>query len=601
MQITGSIPANFAAVKRPSPQPVSSTEPRDYVVLVYSANNVSSLGANPQPVAGSYKLLPELKALAPMTADSNVSIVTQGYEKLETGQWVTRRYRIEGGACTDETQEVDGFRPIYEGHRHTGQVPDRGENVSLFSQQSVEDFLRDSLVDYPGAKNVVLVLNAHGAPTPNFGGEAIIGQQWQKVALEEVSVKSFGHALQNVAAETGARLSLLDINTCEMGKVENILELGEHADLVLASPQNEFVPKGHEYTAAFQDIVGACETLLADSSLSPRQLGEHIIDITTRKTTFVEHGVTENPIPTLDLYDTKVLPKLTGSLDKAGRRLSEMLKTEAGKGEVLGSLKKAFNFRQNVLDLRGFLGGIADPVAQELSQAVEEMTVASFAGKFRGVDYAQAGPIAVYMPGLPGADVAPILVPETGEDVKPLIEGLLKPTPEKGLRQFIVSQSDKLHTLHSNLEVSYPAMLEVLPNEGVSQALGRLTDLEGLLQLDRDLQALMSFGGQEKIDRVRQKIAGLVTPLQEALAEVDVPAWVAQFEAMGGSDLIARTARERALERVRSNALGPVKEYQELDNLPTGWKVFSEELTHLVVDQEWRPALDQAKGRPVEL
>ncbi len=66
------------------PQPERSSQDKDYVVLVYSANNVPSLGSNPEPVAGSFRLLPELKSLAQKTNKGSVAIVTQASDPAES-------------------------------------------------------------------------------------------------------------------------------------------------------------------------------------------------------------------------------------------------------------------------------------------------------------------------------------------------------------------------------------------------------------------------------------------------------------------------------------------------------------------------------------
>jgi hypothetical protein len=580
--------------RRQEPSPSKGGTDPDYLVLVYSANNVSSLGMKGEPVAGSFRLIPELKELAPKTKGSSVSVVTQGYEKLETGEWVTRRYRAEHGQLKDETARIDGFRSLYDDSsppEYQGRVRDTGEGVSMFSQEAVEDFMLDAMADYPKAKHVVLFLNAHGAPTPNFGGEAIIDNQWQRIRQEELSVKSFGHALQSVAEENGARLSLLDLNTCEMGKVENLLELGEHADFLLASPQNEFVPTGHEYTAAFQDIVGTVEYLIEDSSASPRQVGEKIIELTTDKTTFVERGVTENPIPTLDLYDTGRLGELGDSLGQAGFRMSAMLRDPEQRSVVIESFRDSFHFRESVFDLKGFLQRVGEPETKALAKNIDDTVIATFSGKFRGRDYSQAGPIAAFGPKLPDDDVPPVLVPDSGSDLAPVIDGLLgAEIPEKRLRMWVVKQSGRLHEIHSNLNVSYPAMLEILPNPKIEKALKKKPNPDKLLGLAQELQKHMSFSSKEKVQPVQDEVEATVGPLREALKDIDAAAWLEEFEAMGGSQKLAERAMHKRVSRARAAALEPVRDYQELDNLPAGWKSFMEELANAVVDEVWAKA-----------
>lgn len=579
----------YRAFQRPLPESrVQEQSEQDYVVLVYSANNVPSLGSNPKPVAGSFRLLPELNALAEKTKDVPVAIVAQGYEKTEEGRWETRRYRVDHGVSRDETEEIDGYRSLYSDQkppRYQGRIMDSGEDVSMFSQQAVEDFLRDSMADYPHAKNVVLFLNAHGAPNPEFGGEAIIDGAYQTLRHEHISVKSFGDALGNVAEEIGVRLSLLDLNTCEMGKASNILELGEHADMMLASPQNEFVPKGHEYTAAFQDIVGACEALIEDPDMSVDTLGRTIISKTTEKTTFTERGRVENPIPTLDLYDTSKLPAFQADLDQAGQRLSSLLKTPEGRERVHGALNDAFEFRPNVVDLKGFLEGVNDPKTRALSQSLDSMVLHSYAGKFRGRDYSEAGPLAFFAPSLPPEGGPNIIPPETGGDLKPLLERLTSDKDITSVRRWVVGQSAKLNTLYSHLSADYPAMLEVLPNSDIEQAVGNFKEQKALLQIDRELMAQMSTGTAESLAPIRHRLQQLLAPLQAELEELDLETWIAEFEAMGGQEKMVENARRKALEALRAKSLKPVREYQQLDNLPAGWKQFLEDLTHSVTTQ----------------
>lgn len=565
---------------------------QDYVVLVYSGNNVPSLGSNPEPVAGSFRLLPELKALAAKTEGSSVSIVTQGYERTESGEWETRRYRIDQGHCRDESEEIDGYRNVYSDTsppQFEKSIIDSGEQVSMFSQEAVEDFVRDALADYTSPKNIVLFLNAHGAPTPNFGGEAIINGDYQPKVHEHLSVKSFGDALENVMAETGHKLSLLDLNTCEMGKAANILELGQNADLMLASPQNEFVPKGHEYTAAFQDIVGACEALIADPKLTPRQLGETIIAKTTEKTTFVERDRVENPIPTLDLYDMAELPDFSQELDRTGRRLSQMLKSPEEKSQVLDSLKKAFVFRKNVVDLKGFLKGIDDPATRALGQSLEEMVVHSFAGEFRGRDYSEAGPMAFYMPAFRDKDETGPVQPETGEDLNPLLTRLTDEGEIKSARRWIVGQSAKLSTLQSHLSLDYPAMLEVLPNPQLEKALGSFQGMETVARLQREMMDQIATGTPETLAPLREEMKATLEPLQNELKNLDIAGWIERFEAMDGEARMIENTNRKALEREREDALKAVREYQGMDNLPQGWETFLEDVTNAVVEEGWGP------------
>ena len=590
------------AIPRPSsvPGPAARAQesaavaPRDYVVLVYTANNVPSLGSHPQPVAGSYRLLPELKALAARTQDVPVSLVTQGYEKTESGRWETHRYRIEHGTVQDETANIQGFRNLYSQDQPPvlqGQVADSGADVSMFSQESVEDFLRDSLAAYPGAKNVVLFLNAHGAPTPKFGGEAIIGGEWQTTRHEEISVHNFAQAVANVSEQSGVRIALLDLNTCEMGKAENLLELGPHADFMLASPQNEFVPKGHETTAAFQDIVGACSGLLDNPRMSPAEFGRLVIDKTTAATTFSEDGKVENPIPTLALHDMTRLPDFQQKMGQVGERLSQLLDEPAGQATILGSLRKAFVFRDHVVDLKGFLAGIDDPVTRDLSQALDSMVVTSFAGTFRDRDYSQAGPLAVFMPTLPPDKLDPVLIPEVGEDLKPLLDRLTSNAEVSKVRSWVVGQSSRLNTLFSHLKVDYPAMLEVLPNAGLEKALSALPRPEDLLTVDQEFQAQMTTGTPQSLAPLRQRLRDLLAPLQTQLAECDVQGWIDEFQARGGAERLTRRALQKTADGLRRKALEPVQEYQSLQELPEGWKQFQEKLTRVVVDEEWAPKL----------
>lgn len=580
---------------RPAKTPSAEAESPDQLVLVYSANNVSSLGNKPKPVAGSFKLMPDLKELAKKTDGSNVTIVAQGYEKLETGEWVTRRYRMEKGELKDETSQIDGYRTLYDDEypaNYQGRVPDRGERVSMFSREAVQDFMLDAMRPYPSARRTTLFLNAHGSPTPNFGGEAIIDKQWQHIRHEEITVKEFGHALQAVEEKTGNRLDLLDVNTCEMGKVENYLELGEHADLMIASPQNEFVPKGHEYTAAFQDIVGASEHLIADSKSTPRDLGEKIIELTTEKTTFVEDGVTENPIPTLELVDTAKLNDVAESLDKAGRKMSAMLREPESRKRVIDSLEGAFGFRESVVDLNGFLRAVDQPETKALVSAIDNSVLVSFAGKFRGRDYSEAGPVAFFAPRFPNEKTPPVLVPKTGDDLRPLVgKTAHSEVPESRLRMWVVKQSGRLNDIHDNVTTRYPAMLEVVPNEGIEKALTRLEKPEKLLQLDQELQKHISFSSKDKATPVQNEITATLAPLEKALEGVDLERWFEDFEAAGGQARLDDIAKEKAVEKAREKALEPVREYQEMDNLPQGWKTFMEDLANAVVDDVWANAL----------
>lgn len=542
-------------------------------MLVYSANNVNSLGSDPEPVAGSYKLIPELKALAPHTEGSKVAIATQGYERLTGGRWETRRYEVVGGESQDLTSSIPG-----------------GSAASMFSPEVLHDFLRDSMKRYPQAKKVVLFVNAHGHPGPLLGGEKIVEGELRPWEHEQIGIKQVGDVLAAVADETGARIALLDLNCCEMGKAENYLELGPNADFMLASPQNEFVPKGHEYTAAFQDIVGACQALIQDSDMTAEELGRHLIRQTTQKTTFEERGRVENPIPTLDLFRMSALPELAQGLDGLGRELSELLKSEEGKERVLKAVGEATRYRDRVVDLHSFLESVG---MTGLEKTLKEMTVTSFRGSFRGRDYSETRPMAAFLPELPPVEKMVVPVASAAGDVRPLLSRVIGPRESSNPRRWAVKLAGDLSDLRARLEFDYPAMLEVLPEPSLEGALDQGPEHETLVALEQEVMSLMSVlqPGDPRIEEITARVQTSLKPLSLALAQVKVGPWVERFQALGGRERLVQAAQQRKLDQIRTQMNEPVFQLEGLNELPSGWKKFLSELTEVILQERWVPKI----------
>ncbi len=507
-------------------------------------------------------MLPELKALKP---GAEVAIAAQGYERLQDGRWETRRFEVTQDGSEDLTEAVPG-----------------GNSASMFSPEALQDFLRDSMERYPQAKNVVLFINAHGHPGPLLGGEKIVEGRWEAWEHEQISLKEVGDALEAV----GGRIALLDLNCCEMGKVENYLELGSQADYFLASPQNEFVPKGHEDTAAFQDIVGACEALIADPGLTPVELGRHLIAQTTEKTTFVERGRTENPIPTLDLFDMKGLPGLRQGLDQLGRQLSEELKYN--RERVLEAVGESVRYRDRVVDLHSFLEQLGRPA---LLDKVKEMTVESYRGEFRGRDYSETRPMAAFLPELPPSEKLTVPIASAAGDLQPLLAKIEGPRDTSNPRRWAMKLAGDLSDLRNRLEFDYPAMLEVLPSPSLSRALAAAPQREALVGLEHEVMELMTVmrPGDPKIAELSGRLSQLLEPLNQATKEVDMAPWLKEFRAIDGEQKLVERAQQRTLAQVREDLQEPLTQLQRLDELPSGWKTFLVDLTEAIIEHRWAP------------
>jgi len=134
-------------------------------------------------------------------------------------------------------------------------------------------------------------------------------------------------------------------------------------------------------------------------------------------------------------------------------------------------------------------------------------------------------------------------------------------------------------------------MLEILPNQKIEKALKKQPDSDKLLELAQELQKHMSFSSKEKVQPVQDEVEATVGPLREALKDIDMAAWLEEFEAIGGPKKLAERAVHKRVARARAAALEPEREYQELDNLPAGWKSFMEDLANAVVDEVWAKAL----------
>jgi hypothetical protein len=563
--------------------------------MVYAGCNVGSLIDMSHPTEGSFRLLPDLKALAPRTADGRVAFMVQGYEVSQAGQWETHRYLIQDGQVTDQTDDIRGQGYQYPDHppfQATGKAPATGTQVSLFDKSSVEDFVRSSLTHC--ARHTVFMLSSHGQPAPAFAGEALAHGQRVNFQYEELLVSDFSQALQQ--ADPTHRIELLDLNCCQMGKAENALELAPVAPLILASQQDEAAPKDHATTDDFQDVPGACGALLDRPDMTPEAFGKTIISDTEAKTRYQDpQQGEEDPIPTLTLYRTAGLSSVIQGLSAAGDALNPMLDDPQKKAALIKAAESCFHYEDEVVDLQSFLAGAKVPLIDMAPAYVD-----GFRGQYMGTDYRQVSPFAAYLPHVPSQDQlhtnwwAMRSERQPGADVNALMASILSSSPPPHDRKkWLMDQGQALNKLFSNLYVQYPEMLSVCPDARLQASLQATTERPLMdLQMSVDhvmMDILTHHLPPDQIDTqvgtVHDQIQSLLKPWAEATKGVDFNAYLARFDTAGGPKKLADRMRASILTDARTEMAKPVAGYQGMASLPESWKTFQKRFADVLTDE----------------
>lgn len=403
-------------------------EPRRYTVISLLG---ASLGSG---VGAATERREYVEKLAPQIRDNSLAVVILGtYPETSQNCWRSQRIVIDQQGVRDTTATLSGFHIA-----HGQATPAQAEMVSAMHPQTLKQHLLEAMRDYP-AEHFIFHVNAHGSNLKGIGGcanESLARGDIKAVfdhhtRLDKIDLPGLSQVLSEVQAESGQKLSMIDIDTCLMGYQEVNSALQPHADFIIASPAAE---KGHLGVGGQADRSGhqqveVFEKILQNPQITPKELAREFVKLNAREGLIQEGGQTYYAAPTLSAYCSRGIEELNQKLDQLGGRLLGELQAKPERG-LLNLFKKPLSGIQRIqkaidstrvfdsgkgdpyLDLGHFVQNLAaqypgDAEMQKLTSAVgtglESAVLAhhSSVGQEDGkrVDYTGFGPLGVFLPG----------------------------------------------------------------------------------------------------------------------------------------------------------------------------------------------------------
>jgi len=220
----------------------------EWTVMVYLAadNNLESAGIN------------DINEMEMVGSSSDVNIVVQvdripGYD-ISNSNWTnTRRYYI--------TQDFDPFQI-------NSQFNDLGE-LNMGDRQTLVDFASWAITEYP-AKKYLLVIWNHGGGfrSPVYTTKDIA---WDDTSGgDRITMPELEDALSAISAQMGKNIDIVGMDACLMAMTEVAYQIKDHANILVASEENE---PGDGWP--YDTILGQ---LVVNPTTSPEQLATDIVD-----------------------------------------------------------------------------------------------------------------------------------------------------------------------------------------------------------------------------------------------------------------------------------------------------------------------------------
>ena len=257
--------------------------------------------------------------------------------------------------------------------------------VSMGESQSLSDFLRWGVAEYPAA-NMGLVLWNHGSGSIN-------GVCFDETAEDDaLLLKEMDAALYSVYDNMTQPFSFIGFDACLMSAAETAAILATHADFMIASQELEpgygwDYPTMGNYLAQHPECDGS-------------EIGKVICD------SFYEgcREIGEENSATLSVIDLRKMDALLTSFDAYAKELYEMTEHDADFSEIARKISAADNFGgnnrasgyTNMVDLAGLIdaGKSKCSSAQTALQALSDAVVY----QVKGSDHTDSCGLSIYYP-----------------------------------------------------------------------------------------------------------------------------------------------------------------------------------------------------------
>lgn len=438
-----SSPGTRPAPKAPSQTASAQTE--GYAGSVEGANArrytvISLLGASLGSGVGAETETREyVEKLAPQIQDNSLAVVILGtYRVGGQNAWLSRRYAIDQHGVRDTTAGLSGFHIADASFKQTKVSPAQGEDVSALHPETVKRHILEAMREFP-AEHYIFHTNAHGSnvkglagcPNERFSKENGESFLFHYSRHDQIDLPALQQVFAEVQAETGKKMSIIDIDTCLMGFQEVNSALQHQTDFIVSSPAvekgipagpNQVERSGHQQVEVFQKI-------LHNPQVTPQELAQEFIQVNAREGIVHDTGQVYHAAPTLSAFSSLGIGQLNESLDQLGGRLLKELKAKPERGlfsffkkarppgqRIQAAIDQTRVFRSSkgdpYLDLQHFAQNLAaqypdDEEMQKLTggvqQGVDQAALASYKGvgeeDGKLIDYKGWGPLGVFLPG----------------------------------------------------------------------------------------------------------------------------------------------------------------------------------------------------------
>ena len=407
--------------------------PRRYTVISLLAANLG-VGVGTDTETREY-----VEKLAPQIQDNYLAVVMLGtYKVPQEKAWLSRRYAIDQTGVHDTTAGLSGYRLADAGNKKTMASPATGENVSALHPETLKRHILEAMRDYP-AEHFIFSVNAHGSNVKGLGGcpnERFDKENWEAELFhysrhDRLDLPGLQQVFAEVQAETGKKMSIIDIDTCLMGFQEVNSALQHQTDFIISSPSVEKgVPgrngqrelSGHQQVEVFEKI-------LQNPQITPQELAQEFIHVNAREGVIYENGQLSHAAPTLSAFSSQGIGQLNQCLDRLGSRLSQELQAKPERG-LLSFFKKPRPAGERIqkaidqsrvfqsskgdpyLDLQHFTQNLAaqypddeemQKLTRDVQQGVDKAALATFKGvgeeDGKLIDYSKWGALGIFLPG----------------------------------------------------------------------------------------------------------------------------------------------------------------------------------------------------------
>ena len=297
------------------------------------------------------------------------------------------RYIVQTGGANDwyydEIQPDSAQRWLIQNGEMTELWSD--DAVSMGESQSLADFLKWGIAEYPAANMGVILWN--------HGSGSISGVCFDETADDDsLLLKEIDAAFYSVYDEMTQPFSFIGFDACLMSTAETAAILATHADYMIASQETE-PGYGWDYTALGN-------YLSEHSNCDGLEIGKVICD------SFYAgcKEIHKENLATLSVIDLSKMDTLISAFDSYAEELYQMTENDADFSKIARNISSADNFGgnnrasgyTNMIDLAGLMqaGKEKCSSAQTALQALSDAVVY----QVKGSDHSNASGLSIYYP-----------------------------------------------------------------------------------------------------------------------------------------------------------------------------------------------------------